>query len=203
MKKIALLGSTGSIGINVLDIVRTYPDKYNIVALAGNKNHELLAEQVNEFCPETALIVDESIYIDFKKKVSVSSTLLSGEDHLGDIASCNDADIVFMSIAGTAALSPLIAAIKAGKTIALASKEPIVSAGQLIMSMVREYGAEILPVDSEHSAIKQCIDGYDDAWVENGAIILLFASSEVFVVMVAVPGLSLVPPTYVFQEQYQ
>jgi 1-deoxy-D-xylulose-5-phosphate reductoisomerase len=159
MKNIALLGSTGSIGRNVLDVVRRFPDKFRIKAITSNKNVSLLAAQAEEFSPETVTIGDEKSYSGLKEKVSQGTKVTSGAEALEEIATCEDADIVFIAISGTAALKPLMAALKRGKTVALASKEPIISAGEIIMRTAEENSARILPVDSEHSAIMQCLAG--------------------------------------------
>ncbi|MBU0570964.1 MAG: 1-deoxy-D-xylulose-5-phosphate reductoisomerase [Candidatus Omnitrophica bacterium] len=156
MKNIALLGSTGSVGRSVLSVVRSYPEKFRIIALSTNENISLLAKQVEEFRPHMAVVGNEALYPDFKKDVGNSVEILTGEKGLRE-AAVSEADIIFMAISGTAALMPLIAAVAAGKTIALASKEPIVSAGEIIMRMAGEHSARILPVDSEHSAIFQCM----------------------------------------------
>ncbi len=159
MKNIALLGSTGSIGRNVLDVVRHYPDKFRIKAITSNKNVSLLAAQAEEFSPETVTIGDEKSYSGLKEKISQGTKVTSGAEALEEIAIAEDADIVFIAISGTAALKPLMSALKRGKTVALASKEPIISAGEIIMRTAEENSARILPVDSEHSAIMQCLAG--------------------------------------------
>ncbi len=165
MKEIILLGSTGSIGRNVLDIVRKYPGKFRIKALSSNKNVGLLAEQAAEFSPETVIVGSEGLYPDFKKKYGKKVRLYAGDDALREVAGAEKADIVFMAISGTAALKPLVAAVLSGKTIALASKEPVVSAGSIIMELMRKSGSRVLPVDSEHSAIMQCLEGKDKSLV--------------------------------------
>ncbi|MDP8258144.1 MAG: 1-deoxy-D-xylulose-5-phosphate reductoisomerase [Candidatus Aadella gelida] len=157
MKSISLLGSTGSIGRNVLDVVRKNPDKFKIKAIAAREDIDSLVSQVEEFSPTTVAVTDGKCYEDLKKKISGKTKVISGDGCLEEITSDSDVDIVFISISGTAALRPLVAAVQAGKVIALASKEPIVSAGKLIMDMARENSAVILPVDSEHSAIMQCL----------------------------------------------
>lgn len=173
MKSISLLGSTGSIGRNVLDVVRKNPDKFKIKAIAAREDTYSLVSQAEEFSPSVVAVTDGAYYEDLKKKVPERTKVISGDGCLEEIASDSEVDIVFISISGTAALSPLIAAVLAGKVIALASKEPIVSAGKLIMDMAREHSAVILPVDSEHSAIMQCLGEK-----ENGDISKLYITGS-------------------------
>lgn len=161
MKNIALLGSTGSIGKNVLDVARRYPDKFRVKAITSNENISLLAEQAEEFHPEAVAVGEEKFYLGLKEKVSQETKVASGATALEEIAVMEDADIVFIAISGTAALKPLVSALRRGKTVALASKEPIISAGEIIMKIAEENSARILPVDSEHSAIMQCLAGRD------------------------------------------
>jgi 1-deoxy-D-xylulose-5-phosphate reductoisomerase len=159
MKNIVLLGSTGSVGRNVLDVVRRYPDRFKIKAVSSNENISLLAEQVDEFRPDAAAVGNGKFYAEFKEKLSSGTGVLVGEEGLEEIAGLETADIVFVAISGTAALKPLVKALRAGKWVALASKEPIVSAGEIVMKIAKENSSRILPVDSEHSAIMQCLAG--------------------------------------------
>jgi len=161
MKNIALLGSTGSVGRNVLDIVRHYPDEFRVSAISSNENISLLAEQAEEFNPSVVAIGNEAFYPDLKNKISGDSKIASGAESLEEIASDDSADIIFMAISGTSALKPLIAALRKGKTVALASKEPVVSAGMIVRKVMEDNNAGIIPVDSEHSAIMQCLSGRD------------------------------------------
>jgi len=161
MKKIVLYGSTGSVGRSVLDVVRKNPDRFKIKTLTSNRNIDLLSSQISEFDPETAAIGDKGLYEELKSRTSGRVKIVAGDEELPYLSEDDDADIVFMAISGIAALLPLMSAIKAGKTIALASKEPIVSGGRLIMEEVERCSARIIPVDSEHSAIFQCIDSID------------------------------------------
>lgn len=157
MKRIVLLGSTGSVGRNVLEVVRANRDKFKIIALSSNDNTDLLADQAKEFNPHTVAVRDEKVYGELKKKCPHVKCLLAGEENIESVSRLPDGDIIFIAIAGTAALKPLVSAIKAGKQVAIASKEPIVSAGSIINNLAKKYSASILPVDSEHSAITQCI----------------------------------------------
>ena len=154
MKEIILLGSTGSVGRSVLDIVRRFPDRFRVKAISSYSNNALLARQVHEFGPEKAVIADERAYKRLAGEISGETEILCGEDSLQDI--CEEkADIVFMAVSGTAALRPLFSAIRKGRTIALASKEPVVSAGRILKEEAAKSGAVLIPVDSEHSAVMQ------------------------------------------------
>lgn len=159
MKKIVLLGSTGSVGRSVLDVVRRYPERFRVSAISSNENVLLLSEQAKEFRPAIAAINKKELYPVLKDRIAKDTEVLAGETAMQALASLADADLVFIAISGTAALMPLVSALEAGKTVALASKEPMVSAGELIMRMAKRNSVEILPVDSEHSAIFQCLAG--------------------------------------------
>jgi 1-deoxy-D-xylulose-5-phosphate reductoisomerase len=148
IKNIAVLGSTGSIGQQTLDIVRNFPDKFSVMALAGGDNTDLLALQINEFKPQF-------VYSKYKSNFPRDAKFMSMED----IASNSDIDLIVIATAGKAGLAPTLAAIKAGKNIALANKEVLVMAGRIIMAETRRYRARILPIDSEHSALWQCLRG--------------------------------------------
>jgi 1-deoxy-D-xylulose-5-phosphate reductoisomerase len=148
VKKIAILGSTGSIGRQALDVIRARPDELKVVALAGNKNLELLKKQISEFQPR---MFCSSV----KPDISYRGEFLSTEE----IASHPEVDFVIVATAGKAGLSPTLAALKAGKTVALASKEVLVMAGEIIIREAGLHQAQILPIDSEHSAIWQCLQG--------------------------------------------
>ncbi|MFH1305545.1 MAG: 1-deoxy-D-xylulose-5-phosphate reductoisomerase [Candidatus Omnitrophota bacterium] len=159
MKSIILLGSTGSVGKSVLDVVRSYPDKFRIKALSANANISSLIKQAEEFAPDIIAVSDERAYPELKKKIAAKTRVVAGAEAVEQLAASEEADMVFMAISGTAALKPLIAALSAGKTVALASKEPVVSAGMLIKKIMEKNSSRILPVDSEHSAIMQCLAG--------------------------------------------
>jgi len=151
VKRLAILGSTGSIGKQTLDIVRAQPERYRIVGLAGGNNIDLLTEQVGEFMPDVA-------GCSFNDRSWLSGT---GCEFVlpENIAALPDVDIVVMAISGTAGINPTLSAVKAGKTVALANKESLVAAGEIITAEAARSGAVILPVDSEHSAIWQCLNG--------------------------------------------
>lgn len=143
----------------MLAVARAYPGKFSVHAISSNERTDLLAEQAEEFKPAFAVIGDEKRYAALKKKVKGPTEVLTGSSGLEELAASDEADIVFIAISGRAALLPLIAALRAGKTVALASKEPIVTAGGVIKKIAKESSARILPVDSEHSAVFQCLAG--------------------------------------------
>jgi 1-deoxy-D-xylulose-5-phosphate reductoisomerase len=157
-RRIALLGSTGSIGRQTLDVVRCFPEHFRIVALAARSNIALLAQQAQEFSPAiTACFAETPV-----QKIAAREALpniIFGEQGLLDVATHPDVDIVVAATSGLVGLAPALAAIRAGKTIALANKETLVMAGHLVMQAAQEAGTSILPIDSEHSAIWQCLQG--------------------------------------------
>ena len=159
MKKISILGSTGSIGTQTLEIVRDNRD-LEVCALAAGSNVQLMEAQIREFIPQFACLYDEASAADLKVRVAdLPVQVLSGMDGLMACAACEPADIVVGAIVGMVGIRPVMAAIKAGKTLALANKETLVTAGHLIIPMAKECGVPILPVDSEHSAIFQVLQG--------------------------------------------
>ncbi|WP_373480320.1 1-deoxy-D-xylulose-5-phosphate reductoisomerase [Geminocystis sp.] len=162
MKLISILGSTGSIGTQTLDIVREHPDKFQIVGLAAGSNINLLAEQIREFQPQIVAIENEaklSLLKDAIANVEKQPILLAGKDAICEVASYGDAQSVVTGIVGCAGLLPTIAAIKARKDIALANKETLIAAAPVVLPLIKEYGVKLLPADSEHSAIFQCLQG--------------------------------------------
>ncbi len=159
MKNVVLLGSTGSIGTSTIKVAEDLPDEIRLVGLAAGRNVKLLAEQVNQFKPEQACIYDESLVGDLKADVPSDTTVSTGAEGLVELATMESAEIVLIAIVGTAGLQPALAAIRAGKDIAVASKEILVMAGSIVMSEAEKYGVNVLAVDSEHSAIFQCLDG--------------------------------------------
>ena len=178
MKKISILGSTGSIGTQTLDVVRKLPNEFKISVLAANSNVELFSKQVEEFQPELAVLADEDAYKKFKAEKTFKHTKVEGgRQAFIDAAGYGDAEIVVTSMSGFAGLEPTINAISHGKNIALANKETLVVAGEIVINMAKDFNVKILPVDSEHGAIFQCLQGenYDD--VEK---ILLTASGGPF-----------------------
>ncbi len=157
-RRIALLGSTGSIGQQTLDIVRCFPEHFQVVALAARSNVELLAQQAHEFHPAFVACFADTPDIEKAARAALPGVLI-GEQGLLAVATHSDVDIVVAATSGLMGLRPTLAAIHAGKTIALANKETLVMAGHLVMQAAREQGVSILPVDSEHSAIWQCLRG--------------------------------------------
>lgn len=159
MKKIAILGSTGSIGTQTLEVVRANGD-LQVTALSAGSNISMLEEQIREFKPIYAVVYEEEKAKELKIKVADTDVkVLSGMEGLLTIASMKESDILVTAIVGMIGIRPTIAAIKAKKDIALANKETLVTAGHIIMKLAKEYGVNILPVDSEHSAIFQCLNG--------------------------------------------
>lgn len=160
MKKIAILGSTGSIGTQTLDVIRAHSDELEVVALAAGSNKERLKEQIREFHPELVSLSDEKKAQELKEELAGEAVeVLCGMDGLIEVAGIDSADVVVTAVVGMMGILPTMEAIRKGKDIALANKETLVTAGHLIIPMAREYGVSILPVDSEHSAIFQCLQG--------------------------------------------
>lgn len=177
-KKIAILGSTGSIGTQTLDVVRTNPDRFEVYAISGNHNVDLLIAQAREFQPEVVCIADESRYQPLKEALAdLPLKVWAGADAIAQMVTFDSIDIVVAAMVGYAGLRPTIEAIKASKTIALANKETLVVAGELICALAQQYHSSIIPVDSEHSAIFQSLVGEDRNEIEK---ILLTASGGPF-----------------------
>lgn len=160
MKKIAILGSTGSIGTQTLEVIADQKDQFEVEVLTANKNATLLIEQAKKYKPNSVVIVDESQYEKVKEELwGDGIKVYAGEKSLVEIVQSTEIDIVLTALVGYAGLAPTIAAIQAGKTIALANKETLVVAGELISELTKKHKVNILPVDSEHSAIFQCLTG--------------------------------------------
>ena len=159
MKKIAILGSTGSIGTQTLEVVRENKD-IEVLGLAAGKNIELLEQQIREFHPVCVAVWNKSKAEELKVKIADTATrVVTGMEGLIEIATLEKAEILVTAIVGMIGLRPTIAAIQSGKDIALANKETMVTAGHLIMPLAKQFGVQILPVDSEHSAIFQALHG--------------------------------------------
>lgn len=159
-RNIAILGSTGSIGTQALDIVREHPDQFEIYALTANENIELLIKQAKEFLPEVVVIANENKYNELKEALGdLPIKVWAGSESIAQVVQSEPIDIVLTAMVGYSGLKPTINAIKAKKAIALANKETLVVAGELITSLAVENRVPILPVDSEHSAIFQCLNG--------------------------------------------
>lgn len=161
MKKIALLGSTGSIGINTLKVIREFPEKFSVVGLAGGRNVEALSRQVGEFQPLLISVIDELHAEKLKKRVPADfhSRIVHGQEGASQVAALAEADFTVSAIVGAAGLLPTLAAIESGKDIGLANKETLVMAGKLVMAAVRKNEVRLFPIDSEHSAIFQALEG--------------------------------------------
>ncbi len=167
MKKVAILGSTGSIGVNALDVISKMPDDLSVAGLAAHSNAELLFKQAKKFRPSLVSLFDPKASEEFQGRLNGSSRYLSsGVEGLVQMASDPEVDIVLTSLVGGVGFAPLLAAIRAGKTIALANKEPMVMAGAQFMKEAERWEAKIIPVDSEPSAIFQCVQG---EWDRRGA----------------------------------
>ncbi len=180
VKQLCILGSTGSIGTQTLDVVRAYPERYGVYALCANRSIDLLVAQAKEFHPEVVCIADESLYEALSSQLSAihfEGKVWTGADAIAEVVTMGSVDIVVAAMVGYAGLRPTIEAIKAGKTIALANKETLVVAGEIICDLAVQHHAPILPVDSEHSAIFQSLVGEDRSEIEK---ILLTASGGPF-----------------------
>lgn len=162
-QKLAILGSTGSIGTQSLEIVRKHPDKFEVVCLTANSNWELLAEQIQEFNPQKALIANNDHYKDLKNTVD-GTEVLSGSELLPELASSDGIDTVINALVGFAGFDSTLAAIHTGKKVALANKESLVVGGEIITEALKRSEAKLIPIDSEHSAMLQCLVGenYED-----------------------------------------
>lgn len=167
MKRLAILGSTGSIGTQALDIVSHHPDRFEVEILTAYNNVELLISQARRFVPATVVIGNEAHYHTLRDAVAdLPIKVFAGNDAISQVSSESGFDIMVAAMVGYSGLDPVISAIRAGKTIALANKETLVVAGGLIAGMVKESGARIIPVDSEHSAILQCLVGEPEDGIE-------------------------------------
>jgi 1-deoxy-D-xylulose-5-phosphate reductoisomerase len=182
-QKIALLGSTGSIGTQALDVISRYPDDFRVVLLTGGNNIELLTRQARKFRPDSVVISNKEHFKKLKDNLRETGIkVFAGADELEQVVALSDADVLLAAIVGYSGLRPTIAAIKAGKRIALANKETLVVAGEIITAIAARSGSVIIPVDSEHSAIFQCLSGEDKKSVEK---ITLTASGGPFLTLSA------------------
>lgn len=180
MKKISILGSTGSIGTQTLDIVTDHPDKFQVVGLATGNNIQLLSEQIRQFRPQIVAINNESQLEDLKSLISdldYTPIILAGKEGVIEVARYGDSESVVTGIVGCAGLLPTIAAITAGKDIALANKETLIAGGPVVLPLVEKHGVKLLPADSEHSAIFQCLQGVPTGGLKK---IILTASGGAF-----------------------
>jgi 1-deoxy-D-xylulose-5-phosphate reductoisomerase len=180
VKAISLLGSTGSIGTQTLDIVAQHPDQFRIVGLAAGRNVALLAQQIRQFRPAIVALCDTDLLPDLKAAIAdldPQPTLLAGEAGVIEVARWSTADVVVTGIVGCAGLLPTIAAIEAGKDIALANKETLIAGAPVVLPLVQKHGVKLLPADSEHSAIFQCLQGVPEGGLRR---LLLTASGGSF-----------------------
>jgi len=180
MKAITILGSTGSIGTQTLDIVTHHPDRFRVVGLAAGSNVKLLAEQIRTFKPEIVALGNENKLSELKEAISDSShqpKILVGKEGICEVARYGDAQSVVTGIVGCAGLLPTIAAIEAGKDIALANKETLIAGAPVVLPLVKKHGVKLLPADSEHSAIFQCLQGVPEGGLRR---IILTASGGSF-----------------------
>lgn len=180
MKKISILGSTGSIGTQTLDIVSDHPDKFQVVGLATGNNIQLLSEQIRQFRPQIVAINNESQLEDLKSLISdldYTPIILAGKEGVIEVARYGDSESVVTGIVGCAGLLPTIAAITAGKDIALANKETLIAGGPVVLPLVEKHRVKLLPADSEHSAIFQCLQGVPPGGLKK---IILTASGGAF-----------------------
>ena len=160
MRQIVILGSTGSIGTQALEVATALPDQIKVIGLAAGSNWELLAQQIRHWQPAVAVIFNQRHFDDLKHAVGATPTkLLAGMDGLLEAATWPDADVILGAMMGAAGLQPTLAAISARKSVAIANKETLVAAGQIVMNAARENGVTLWPVDSEHSALAQCLLG--------------------------------------------
>jgi 1-deoxy-D-xylulose-5-phosphate reductoisomerase len=162
MKKITILGSTGSIGLSTLHVVRQNPESFRVTALTAGRNLELLLGQIDEFAPEVVAVLNEEVARELENRVTSRKRpeILFGPEGFIQTASLGEADTIVSAMTGAAGLMPTYAALKAGKHVALANKETMVLAGQLIMEEAKKQGVRVLPVDSEHSAVHQALQGH-------------------------------------------
>jgi len=158
-KRVVILGATGSIGESALKVARDIPERMEIVGLAANRNAHKLAEAANKVRPESVCLVDETKIDILRKALDYEPRIFAGEEGLREIACLTNGEMVLVAIVGTGGLRPALAAIEAGKDLAVASKEILVMAGEIVMREARENGVHVLPVDSEHNAIFQCLEG--------------------------------------------
>lgn len=178
MKHIAILGSTGSIGTQAINILRKYPEDFKIIALTGHRNITLLLQQATELLPKYVVIFDEGIYLTEKHRFEeLGIHVLTGLDGLIHVSTLTEIDVVLNAVVGNIGLLPTLNGIRAGKDIAIANKECLVTAGKLLMNEAKKFGVNILPIDSEHSAIFQALQGNKSEWIKR---VILTASGGPF-----------------------
>ncbi len=176
-KEILILGSTGSIGVNTLNVIRQFPEKFKVTGLTVNTNIDELEKQIKEFNPASVVVINPAKAEELRKRIGNACEVLSGKEGLLEIAKNGSYDILVTALVGFSGLAPTIEGIKRKKRIALANKETLVVAGELITEMIFQYGAELIPIDSEHSAIFQCLIGEEKEYIEK---LILTASGGPF-----------------------
>jgi 1-deoxy-D-xylulose-5-phosphate reductoisomerase len=179
-KSITILGSTGTIGVNTLDIVKRYPERFSVFALTANTNVDKLLEQSKNFNPKYVVLADEQAADRFSnkaKRLGLTCNVLSGKESLCWVAEQPEVDMVMAAIVGAAGLLPNLAAVKASKKMLLANKESLVMSGQLFMDLVKENKVDLLPIDSEHNAIYQCLPNDKSTIAKNGIKDILLTAS--------------------------
>jgi len=177
MKSVSLLGATGSIGVQTLDVIASHPEQFKLSSMSVGKNNEAAEKIISKFQPEICAVQNEEDAKKLRSKVSSSTRVVSGMDGLIEAAVSTDSTVVVNAVIGSVGLLPTLKAIEAKKTIALANKETLVTAGHLVMEKAKKHNVAILPVDSEHSAIYQCLNGEDPNHVEK---LILTASGGSF-----------------------
>ena len=159
MKRLCILGSTGSIGTSTLDLISSFPDRFSVSTLAAGRNVDLLERQVREHAPSCVAVADEAVAAELRRRFDSPLRVVTGRDGLIQVATADDVDLVVSALVGAVGLGPTHAAVKSGRDVALANKETLVVAGEHIMSAAASSGSHILPVDSEHNALHQCLRG--------------------------------------------
>lgn len=191
MKKIAVLGSTGSVGCQTLQIIAAYPERFRIAALSANREVGLLARQARRFRPSQVVVADHSLYRELKAELSGCGVeVLAGEEALSQMPVSSGAELAVNAVVGFAGLKPSISALSAGVSLALANKESLVAGGHLLMPLAKKSGTPVIPVDSEHSAVFQCLQGQDGSALEQ---IVLTASGGPFYGLAAEKLLKVTP----------
>lgn len=178
---VTILGATGTIGVNTLDVIQRHAERFRVVALTANGNHERLLEQCQQFLPDYAVMVDENAAEILRanvQKLGLETQVLQGESALAEVAALDSVDYVMAAIVGAAGLLPTLAAAQAGKRVMLANKEALVMSGHLFMQAISDNHAELLPIDSEHNAIFQCMPAnYADGLAKTGVEKILLTAS--------------------------
>ena len=177
MRRISILGSSGSIGVNTLNVIRKFPDYFKVDSLTVNANIDILEEQIDEFRPERVVVCNEKKASELKSRINCKCDILAGEQALSDLTKTSDYDVLVSALVGFVGLAPTIEGIKRNKRIALANKETLVVAGEIIHKLIQKYKTELIPVDSEHSAIYQCLLGEEYSNIER---LILTASGGPF-----------------------